>query len=99
MDKAVLTRIMVIACGSAISAAGLVAATPFASSATADVAAERIEVAFQSLAAAGIETGAAVRGNSRQDCAAATWPHVDDSCLITPDGSRAEPARFVRIAY
>lgn len=98
MNKTALTRITAIGCALAISAAGLMAATPFASSATADVAAERVEVAFQSLAAAGIETGAESRP-PRRNCAAATWPHIDESCLITPDGSRVESARIVRIAY
>jgi hypothetical protein len=74
-------------------AVGFVITSPFvAAAAPADRAAERIEGAFELLSSSGIVTSHEAQP---VDCASAVWPHLDASCLITADGSRAPEIRVV----
>ena len=77
--------------------AGLLLASPFDATAyasdTSGVAAERIGSAFANLAEFGVIPASDPAQPS--DCGAATWPHIDPSCLLTSDGSTAEAVRVI----
>jgi len=72
-----------------------------------DIAAERIGGAFASLQEIDIDSGIATTATRaskgdlaiRADCAAATWPNVDRSCLSKADGSPALYVRTITIGY
>ena len=72
-----------------------------------DVAAEQIGGAFASLRETNINPAiatAATRASKGDlaipaDCASATWPNIDRSCLSTADGSPAPYVRTVTIGY
>lgn len=93
--------------------AGLVAA-PFNATARAaaghtepDVVAERIGGAFATIdfnAVTPAREATAVRATkgdlyAAADCASQTWPNIAARCLTTADGSPAQDARFVTVAY
>ena len=71
------------------------------------IAAERIGGAFASLQETEIDpTTATTAAHPSKgdlvipaDCAAATWPNVDRSCLSTADGSPAPYVRTITIGY
>jgi len=72
-----------------------------------DTAAERIGGAFVSLKEINIDSAIAAGATRpskgdlaiRADCAAATWPNVDRSCLSKADGSPAPYVRTITIGY
>jgi hypothetical protein len=72
-----------------------------------DMVAERIGGAFASLPQTSVERVGAdavtlpPKGGRQRtsDCAGATWPNIDASCLSTADGSPAPHVRTITIGY
>ncbi len=71
------------------------------------IAAERIGGAFASLQETNVDPAiatAATRASKGDlaipaDCASATWPNIDRSCLSTADGSPAPYVRTITVGY
>ena len=90
-----------------LSAAPLNAGADVAAAATGDDAAARIGGAFASLPQTRAEQASAdtvtlpPRGERQRtsDCASATWPNINTSCLSTADGSPAPYVRTITIGY
>jgi hypothetical protein len=72
-----------------------------------NIVAERIGDAFASLPKTSVERVGAdavillPKGDRQRtsDCASATWPNKETSCLSTADGSPARPVRTITVGY
>ncbi len=103
------TLFTAVAIGAGAAVAGF-AAAPFNASAStaageADIAAERIGIAFALVdpALAGTQVRAAAVQAAKGDlpeslaCAGQTWPRVEADCLVMADDSSVPPARFITV--
>jgi hypothetical protein len=78
-----------------------------ATRAEADIAAARIGGAFATISDATVDPAIAAAATRAQkgdlaraaDCATATWPNIDASCLSTADGRPAPHVRTVTVGY
>jgi hypothetical protein len=76
-------------------------------SSEADIAAQRIGGAFATISDQAVDPAIAaaatraVKGDLARtaDCATATWPNIDASCLVTADGKPAPHVRTVTVGY